>query len=158
MTNKSKTIQLELQANEAITLTTHLTEFLNSSQSRIQRLTNRKYDLLDIILFAKFGFKSSVTIGFQRLKPYFTSNHLRIVKDIREIDTKVKKMEYSNLLLDKVNQKADHQVSAEKYSMYVSFQVYDDLKWKQLRAKYIELGAIQTEDELKNIISTNKLF
>ena len=153
MNNKSKTVLLELTSNEVTTLTAHLTEFLSGSQGRIRRLTNRKYDLLDIVLFAKFGFKSSVAIGFQRLKPYFTNNHWRIVKDIMEIDFKVKKMEYSNLSLDKVNQQAHHLLCMENYSPYELFQVYDDLKWKQLGEKYIELGAMQTEDELKNIIT-----
>jgi hypothetical protein len=41
----------------------------------------------------------------------------------------------------------------DNYSSYESFQVYDDLKWRQLAEKYIELGAIQNEDELKNIIT-----
>ena len=153
MSNKSKTVLLELTSNEATTLTAHLTEFLSSSQSRIRRLTNRKYDLLDIVLFAKFGFKSSVTLGFQRLQPYFTNNHWRIVEDIMEIDFKMKKMEYSNLSLDKVNQQVHHLINMDNYSSYESFQVYDDLKWRQLAEKYIELGAIQTEDELKNIIT-----
>jgi hypothetical protein len=153
MSNKSKTVLLELSSNEAAILTAHLTEFLSGSQGRIQRLTNRKYDLLDIVLFAKFGFKSSVTLGFQRLKPYFTNNHWRIVKDIMEIDFKVKKMEYSNLSLVKVNQQVHHLVGMENYSSYEPFQVYDDLKWRQLGEKYIELGVIHTEDELKNIIS-----
>jgi len=153
MSNKLKTVLLELSSNEATMLTAHLTEFLSGSQGRIQRLTNRKYDLLDIVLFAKFGFKSSVTLGFQRLKPYFTNNHWRIVKDIMEIDFKVKKMEYSNLSLDKVNQQVHHLICMENYSPYELFQVYDDLKWRQLGEKYIELGAIQTEDELKNIIT-----
>ena len=62
-------------------------------------------------------------------------------------------MEYSNLPLDKVNQQAHHLISIDNYSSYESFQVYDDLKWRQLAEKYIELGAIQTEDELKNIIT-----
>jgi hypothetical protein len=153
MSNKSKTVLLELTSNEATTLTAHLTEFLSGSQSRIRRLTNRKYDLLDIVLFAKFGFKSSVTLGFQRLQPYFTNNHWRIVKDIMEIDFKIKKMEYSNLSLDKVNQQAHHLISMDNYTSYESFHEYDDLKWRQLSEKYIDLGAIQTEDELKNIIT-----
>ena len=153
MSNKSKTVLLEMSSNEATMLTAHLTEFLSGSQGRIQRLTNRKYDLLDIILFAKFGFKSSVTLGFQRLKPYFTNNHWRIVKDITEIDFKIKKMEYSNLYLDKVNQQVHHLISMDNYSPYEPYQVYDDLKWRQLVEKYTELGTIQTEDELKNIIS-----
>ena len=153
MSNQSKTVLLELSSNEATTLTAHLTEFLSGSQGRIQRLTNRKYDLLDIILFAKFGFKSSVTLGFQRLKPYFTNNHWRIVKDIMEIDFKIKKMEYSNLYLDKVNQQVHHLISMDNYSPYEPYQVYDDLKWRQLVEKYTELGTIQTEDELRNIIS-----
>jgi len=152
MTSKSEKIHLELSANEAITLTTHLTEFLVGSHGRIQRLTNRKYDLLDIVLFAKFGFKSSITLGFQRLKPYFTNNHWRVVKDIMEIDIKVKKMEFSNLSLDKVNRHVRHLISTEKYSPYEPFQAYDDLKWQQLEKKYIELGAVQTADELKHII------
>jgi hypothetical protein len=153
MSNKSKTVLLELPSIEATTLTAHLTEFLSGSQGRIQRLTNRKYDLLDIVLFAKFGFKSSVTLGFQRLKPYFTNNHWRIVKDIIEIDFKIKKMEYSNLALDKVNEQVHHLISMDNYSSYESFQVYNDLKWRQLAEKYIELGAIQTVDELKNIVT-----
>jgi hypothetical protein len=153
MSNKSKTVLLELPSSEATTLTAHLTEFLSGSQGRIRRLTNRKYDLLDIVLFAKFGFKSSVTLGFQRLKPYFTNNHWRIVKDMIEIDSKVKKMEYYNISLDKVNHQVHHLISMDNYSSYESFQVYDDLKWRQLGEKYIELGAIQTEDELKNIIA-----
>jgi len=153
MNNKAKTVLVELPSNEATTLITHLTEFLSGSQGRIKRLTNRKYDLLDIVLFAKFGFKSSVTMGFQRLKPYFTNNHWRIVKDIMEIDFKIKKMEYSNLDLDKVNQQVHHLISMENYPSYELFQVYDDMKWKQLGEKYIELGAIQTENELKNIIT-----
>ena len=62
-------------------------------------------------------------------------------------------MEYSNLSLDKVNQQVHLLVSIDNYSSYESFQVYDDLKWRQLAEKYIELGAIQTEDELKNIIT-----
>ena len=153
MSNKSKNIHLDLPINEAVALITHLTEFLSGSQGRIQRLTNRKYDLLDIILFAKFGFKSSVTLGFQRLKPYFTNNHWRIVKDITEIDFKIKKMDYSNLYLDKVNQQVHHLISMDNYSRYEPCQLYDDLKWRQLVEKYTELGTIQTEDELKNIIS-----
>jgi hypothetical protein len=152
MTSKSENIHLELSANEAITLTTHLTEFLGGSHGRIQRLTNRKYDLLDIVLFAKFGFKSSITLGFQRLKPYFTNNHWRVVKDIMEIDIKVKKMEFSNLSLDKVNRQVRLLISTQKYSPYEPFQTYDDLKWQQLGKKYIELGAVNTADELKNII------
>ncbi len=153
MSYTSKTVLLELTSKEAISLTAHLTEFLSGSQGRIQRLTNRKYDLLDIVLFAKFGFKSSVALGFQRLKPYFTNNHWRIVKDIMEIDFNVKKMEYANLSLDKVNQQIHYLISMEKYSSYESFQTYDDIKWKQLEEKYIEWGAIQTEAELKNIIT-----
>ena len=153
MTSKSEKIHLELSANEALTLTTHLTEFLGGSHGRIQRLTNRKYDLLDIVLFAKFGFKSSVTLGFQRLKPYFTDNHWRIVKDIMEIDFKIKKMEYSNLCLDKVNEQVHHLISMKNYTPYEPFQAYDDLKRRQLMEKYIELGAVQTQDELKNIIT-----
>ncbi|HEY2347705.1 MAG TPA: hypothetical protein VGH64_01755 [Puia sp.] len=152
MTNKTEQIHLELSVNEAITLTTHLTEFLGGSHGRIQRLTNRKYDLLDIVLFAKFGFKSSITLGFQRLKPYFTNNHWRVVKDIIEIDTKVKKMEFSNLSLDKVNKQVRLLLSTEKYSTYEPFQAYDDLKWQQLEKKYIELGAVKTAEELRNII------
>ena len=153
MSNKSKTVLLELSSNEATILTAHLTEFLSGSQGRIQRLTNRKYDLLDTILFAKFGFKSSVTLGFQRLKPYFTNNHWRIVKDIMEIDFKIKKMDYSNLCLDIVNQQVHHLISMDNYSRYEPYQLYDDLKWRQLVEKYTELGTIQTEDELRNIIS-----
>ena len=152
MSNIAKTILVELPSSEATTLTAHLTEFLSGSRGRIQRLTNRKYDLLDIVLFAKFGFKSSVALGFQRLKPYFTNNHWRIIKDIIEIDFKVKKMEYANLSLDNVNQQVHHLISQDNYSSYESFQVYDDLKWRKLAEKYIELGVIQAEDELKNII------
>jgi hypothetical protein len=153
MSNKSKTVHMELPANEAIMLVTHLTEFLSGSQGRIQRLTNRKFDLLDIVLFAKFGFKSSVTLGFRKLKPYFTDNHWRIVKEIIEIDFKVKKMEFSNLYLDNVNKHIHHLINVENYSPYESHHVYDDLKWKQLGEKYIEMGAIQSEDELKNMIT-----
>ena len=152
MNNKGKTILLELPSNEATMLSEHLTEFLSGSQGRIQRLTNRKYDLLNIVLFAKFGFKSSATLGFQRLKPYFTNNHWRIVKDIIEIDVKLKKIEYSNVSLDKVNQQVHQLISMDKYNLYESFHAYDDLKWRQLGEKYIELGAIQNDDELKNII------
>ena len=152
MTSKSENVRLELSANEAITLTTHLTEFLGGSHSRIQRLTNRKYDLLDIVLFAKFGFKSSITLGFQRLQPYFTNNHWRVVKDIIEIDAKMGKMEFSNLRLDRINRQVHHMISSEKYSMYEPFQAYDELKWQQLVKKYIELGAVQNAEQLKNII------
>jgi hypothetical protein len=153
MSNKSNTVLLELSSNEATTLTAHLTEFLSGSHGRIQRLTNRKYDLLNIVLFAKFGFKSSVTLGFQILKPYFTNNHWRIVKDIMEIDFKIKKMEYSNLCLDKVNEQVHHLISLESYSPYEPYQTYDNLKFIQFIGKYIELGAVQSRDELKNIIT-----
>ena len=152
MTSKSENVRLELSANEAITLTTHLTEYLGGSHIIIKKLTNRKYELLDIVLFAKFGYKSSITLGFQRLKPYFTNNHWRVVKDIIEIDAKMEKMEFSNLRLDTINRQVHHMISREKYSPYEPFQAYDELKWQQLGKKYIELGAVQTADELKNII------
>ena len=153
MLHNLKTVHLALAANEAVILATHLAEFLSGSKGRIQRLTNRKYELLDIILFAKFGFKSSVTIGFQRLKPYFTNNHWRIVKDILEINFKIRKMEESNLYLNIVNEEVHHLICMENYSSYESYKVYEDLKWMQLGAKYIEWGAVQTPDELGNIIA-----
>lgn len=153
MIHNSKTVHLALAVNEAVILTTHLAEFLSGSKGRIQRLTNRKYELLDIILFAKFGFKSSITLGFQRLKPYFTNNHWRIVKDIMEINFKVRKMEDSNLCLNKVNEEVHYLIGMENYTSYEAYQVYEEQKWMQLGAKYIEWGAVQTPDELRDIIA-----
>jgi hypothetical protein len=54
MKSQSKSVILELPPTETVILITHLIEFLDGSQRRIRRMINKKFDLIETILFAKF--------------------------------------------------------------------------------------------------------
>ncbi len=146
-------VHLDIPFIEAGTLITHLTEFLKGSHGRIQRLTNRKFDLIETILYAKFGFKNTTVNGFQRLRSYFTDNHLRLLKEINEIEFKINTLEISNFNLDNVTRNIHNLIGLDNYIPYEPFLTHDVMKWKQFGEKYISLGAVKTETELRKMIS-----
>jgi len=119
MYNDSKSIGLNLPGMEASVLVTHLTEFLNGSRNRIRRMINRKFELIGIVLFAKFGYKNSGVNGFQKLPPYFTENHWQLIRDILEIDNKIRKMEFSNQYLEKISHRIMDMVPGYKKSYLI---------------------------------------
>jgi hypothetical protein len=153
MRSDSKSIGLELPGMEASVLITHLTEFLNGSRNRIRRMTNRKFELIEIVLFAKFGYKNSGVSGFQKLQPYFTENHWQLIRDILEIDHKVRKMDFSNQYLEKISYQIMDLMPGYKKPYYDSTGQYDALQWKQLEERYTLLGVPKKEAELKKIIT-----
>ena len=153
MYNESKSIGLDLPGMEASVLMTHLTEFLNGSRNRIRRMINRKFELIGIVLFAKFGYKNSGVNGFQKLPPYFTENHWQLIRDILEIENKIKKMEFSNQYLEKINHRIMDMMPGYKKSYYDSSVEQDALQWKQMEEQYSRLGVDKDEAELKKIIT-----
>ena len=153
MYSDSKSIGLDLPEMEASVLMTHLTEFLNGSRNRIRRMINRKFELIEIVLFAKFGYKNSIVYGFQKLQPYFTENHWQLIRDIQEIEDKVRKMDFSNQYLEKISHQIIDLMPGYKKSNYDSPEQCDALQWKQLEERYSQLGVPKEEAELKKIIA-----
>jgi hypothetical protein len=153
MESQPEFIKPELTVGEATILVTHLTEFLNGSQRRRKALINKKFELIGIVLFATFGFKNSAVHGFQKLVPYFTANHWQLVREIMEIKSKIRRMEYSNQLLAKINRNIAEMTNSGNQSDYESFLLYDALKWKQLEDNYVKLGVCKSEIELRREVA-----
>jgi hypothetical protein len=153
MCSDSKSIGLDLPGMEASVLMTHLTEFLNGSRNRIRRMINKKFELIEIVLFAKLGYKNSGVSGFQKIQPYFTGNHWQLIRDILEIDHKVRKMEFSNQYLEKISHQIMGLMPGYKKSYYESSGQYEATQWKQLEERYSLLGVPKGEAELKKIVT-----
>jgi hypothetical protein len=153
MSSDSKSIGLDLPGMEASVLMTHLTEFLSGSRNRIKRMINRKFELIEIVLFAKFGYKNSGVNGFQKLQPYFTENHWQLIRDILEIEHKVRKMDFSNQYLEKISHQIMDLMPGYKKSYFDSSEQYDALQWEQMEERYSRLGVSKEAKELKKIIA-----
>lgn len=146
----NKTV-LELTGMEATQLGIHLHEELDKTKV-INGLIDKKFQLIEEILFAIFGFKSSIW-GFQRKQPYFSNKHIELVRELDSKITDIKRIEEKKKYLNEVFKK----LSAAGFSVesnYISAYIKIEERWNALDKRYNDdLKVGKSLYELKKIIS-----
>jgi len=69
-----------------------------------------------------------------------------------EIENKIRRMEYSNHYLGKINKNIAEMTNSGNPN-YESFLLYEALKWKQLEDNYVKLGVNKSENELRRVVA-----
>ena len=128
MNKEIEIVNLQLDKIQSNVLVVHLFEYMQDNILKTNNLINKKFELIEKILFARFGFKSS-WLGFEKKEPYFSKSHWPIVLEIKELNLIINKRSFSNKYLDQIYINISSLTNFNPESPYQSRAVIENKKW-----------------------------
>lgn len=153
MNHQTKSISIELSQLELSILYLHVLTQLKSYESKCEILIDKKFLIIEKILFAKFGIKISSIFGFQKKTPYFSDEHRKLVKELKEINSSIFQINFDSHHLFKVYSMLGSKTEYKANYLLNPTSLIISEKWQSLEDDFIRYGLQTDKTELQEIVS-----